>query len=146
MEQILLNIVNKSNNPLPAYETSGSSGMDLRAFVSEPVTIKPGHWALIHTGLYMEIPYGFEGQIRSRSGLALKKGIIVKQGIGTIDSDYRDEVCVILQNDGFEDFTVNNGDRIAQIVFARYAYAGLKVVEKLNTAIDRGGGLGHTGV
>ena len=131
---------------LPAYETAGSAGMDIRAYLDEPVTLEPGKRALIPTGLFMEIPEGYEVQIRARSGLAVKHGIGLTNGIGTIDSDYRGEIKVALINWGEEAFTVNNGDRIAQMVAAKYEKADLEQVEELSDT-DRGaGGFGHTGV
>lgn len=131
---------------LPGYETTGSSGMDIRAYLNDPVTIGPGERRLIPTGLFMEIEEGYEVQVRARSGLALKHGICLANGIGTIDSDYRGEVGVILINLGSEPFTVNNGDRIAQMVAVRYERAEIIAAEDLSET-DRGqGGFGHTGV
>ena len=131
---------------LPRYETEGSAGMDIRAYIDEPVEILPGRRALIPTGLFMEIPAGFEVQIRARSGLAVKHGIGLTNGIGTIDSDYRGEIRVSLINWGDEAFIVRNGDRIAQMVVARYESAYLEQVEQLSET-DRGdGGFGHTGI
>lgn len=131
---------------LPAYETEGAAGMDIRAYLEEPVRIEPGMRALIPTGLYMEIPRGYEVQIRARSGLAVKHGIGLTNGIGTIDSDYRGEVKVSLINWGQEPFVVNDGDRIAQMVVARYEKADISIVGELSET-DRGeGGFGHTGV
>lgn len=131
---------------MPAYETEGSAGMDIRAYLDEPVTIGPGERELIHTGLFMEIEPGFEVQIRARSGLALKQGICLANGIGTIDSDYRGEVCVILANFGREAFVVKDGDRIAQMVVMKYETAEIEASDEL-AETDRGsGGFGHTGV
>ena len=131
---------------LPSYETEGSAGMDIRAYIDEPITIASGKRALIPTGLFMEIPAGFEVQIRARSGLAVKYGIGLTNGIGTIDSDYRGEIKVALINWGEEEFTVNNGDRIAQMVVCRYEKADLELADELSET-DRGaGGFGHTGV
>lgn len=131
---------------MPKYETEGSAGMDIRAFLEEPVTIEPGGRALIPTGLFMEIPEGYEVQIRARSGLAVKHGIGLTNGIGTIDSDYRGEVKVALINWGEEPFVVNDGDRIAQMVVAAYVKAQTEEAEEL-TETERGaGGFGHTGV
>ncbi|WFA09753.1 dUTP diphosphatase [Tissierella sp. Yu-01] len=139
-------IVNKSHQPLPEYKTNGSSGMDLKAALTVPVVIKPFERALIPTGLFISIPEGFEGQVRGRSGLALNNGITLANGIGTIDSDYRGEIKVILINLGNEDFTVNNGDRIAQLVIIKYERIEFELVETLDDT-DRGkGGFGHTGV
>ena len=131
---------------LPQYETEGSAGMDIRAYIDEPAVIEPGCRALVPTGLFMEIPPGYEVQIRARSGLAVKHGIGLTNGVGTIDSDYRGEIKVSLINWGDEPFTVNNGDRIAQMVVARYESAYLEQVEQLSET-DRGdGGFGHTGI
>lgn len=131
---------------LPQYETEGSSGMDIRACLDEPVQIAPGARALIGTGLFMEIPPGYEVQIRARSGLAVKHGIGLVNGIGTIDSDYRGEIKIPLINWGEEPFSVNHGDRIAQMVVARYERVELEAVSRL-TETDRGtGGFGHTGI
>ena len=131
---------------LPSYETSGAAGMDIRAFLKEPVTIEPGQRALIPTGLFMEIPAGFEAQIRARSGLAVRNGIGLVNGIGTIDSDYRGEIKVPLINWGDESFTVNDGDRIAQMVIASYETAQWELSEELSDTERGGGGFGHTGV
>ena len=130
---------------MPAYETEGSAGMDIRAYLDEPVTIGAGERELIHTGLFMEIEPGFEVQIRARSGLALKQGICLANGIGTIDSDYRGEVCVILANFGREAFVVKDGDRIAQMVVMKYETAEIEASDEL-AETDRGsGGFGSTG-
>lgn len=131
---------------MPKYETEGSAGMDIRAFLEEPVTIEPGGRALIPTGLFMEIPEGYEVQIRARSGLAVKHGIGLTNGIGTIDSDYRGEVKVALINWGEEPFVVNDGDRIAQMVVAAYVKAQTEEAEELSETERGAGGFGHTGV
>jgi dUTP pyrophosphatase len=143
---MIINIVNTSNNPLPAYETKSSAGMDLRAWLPEgPVTLEPMQRALVPTGLYMEIPEGYEGQVRPRSGLALKSGITVLNSPGTIDADYRGQICVILINLSDKPFVINSGDRIAQMIIARCEQAELLQVETL-TETERGaGGFGHTG-
>lgn len=130
---------------LPKYETEGSAGMDIKAYLEEPVTLKPGKRALIPTGLFMEIPEGFEVQIRARSGLAVKHGIGLTNGIGTIDSDYRGEIKVSLINWGEEDFTINNGERIAQMVVSRYEKAELEKVDVISETTRGSGGFGHTG-
>ena len=117
---------------LPRYETDGSAGMDIQAYLKEPVELNPGMRALIPTGLFMEIPSGYEVQIRARSGLAVKYGIGLTNGIGTIDSDYRGEIKISLINWGQESFTVNDGDRIAQMVAAKYEKVSLKKTEKLS--------------
>lgn len=131
---------------LPRYETEGSAGMDIKAYLEEPVMLKPGKRALIPTGLFMEIPEGFEVQIRARSGLAVKHGIGLTNGIGTIDSDYRGEIKVSLINWGEEDFTINNGERIAQMVVSRYEKAELEEVEVISETTRGSGGFGHTGL
>ncbi len=131
---------------LPSYETAGSAGMDIRAHIEEPIVIEPGKRALVPTGLFMEIPAGFEVQIRARSGLAVKFGIGLTNGIGTIDSDYRGEIKVALINWGEEAFTVNNGDRIAQMVVCRYEIAELELAEELSDTERGAGGFGHTGI
>ena len=131
---------------LPFYETEGSAGMDLKAYIDEPVILKPGQRMLVPTGLYIELPAGYEAQIRARSGLAIKKGIGLVNGIGTIDSDYRGEIKVILINWGDEDFVIENGDRIAQMVIAKYERVEWEQSDNLSDT-DRGsGGFGHTGV
>ena len=131
---------------LPQYETEGSAGMDIRAHIETPITISPGKRALISTGLFMEIPSGYEVQIRARSGLAVKHGIGLTNGIGTIDSDYRGEIKVALINWGEEDFVVNDGDRIAQMVVCRYENVDIVEVEELTETARGEGGFGHTGI
>ena len=139
-------VVNKSNNALPAYETKNSAGMDLRAYLPDgSVTLQPMQRALIPTGLYIEIPEGYEGQVRPRSGLAFKHGITVLNTPGTIDADYRGELKQILINLSDEPFVINNGDRIAQIVFARCEQAEMVEVEELSETERGAGGFGHTG-
>ncbi len=141
-----LRIVNQSNNPLPAYETKNSAGMDLRAYLAEgPVTLEPMQRALVPTGLYMEIPEGYEGQVRPRSGLAIKSGITVLNSPGTIDADYRGQVCVILINLSDKAFVINSGDRIAQLVIARCEQVETEQVEVLSETERGAGGFGHTG-
>ena len=138
-------IVNKSGNPLPAYATELSAGMDLRAALTEPVELKPLERKLIPTGLYIELPAGFEAQIRPRSGLALKKGITVLNTPGTIDADYRGEIGVILVNLSQEAFVVEPGERICQMVIARYEQVQLEPVTVLSETVRGEGGFGHTG-
>ena len=139
-------VVNKSNNALPAYETKNSAGMDLRAYLPDgSVTLQPMQRALIPTGLYIEIPEGYEGQVRPRSGLAFKHGITVLNTPGTIDADYRGELKQILINLSDTPFVINNGDRIAQIVFARCEQAEMVEVEELSETERGAGGFGHTG-
>lgn len=139
-------IINKSKNEIPKYETKGSSGMDLRANLDEAIIIKPLDRVLVPTGIFLEIPEGYEGQVRARSGLALKKGLSLPNGIGTIDSDYRGELKVILINLGKEDIVIENGDRIAQIVFIKYERAQVELVDELSSTDRSQGGFGHTGV
>lgn len=139
-------IINKSNLPLPSYKTSGSSGLDLQAFISSPIELEPFSRALIPTGLFISIPEGYEGQIRGRSGLALNHGITLANGIGTIDSDYRGEVKVILSNLSNEPFVINNGDRIAQLVIIKYEKIQLEEVLELEVTNRGEGGFGHTGI
>lgn len=136
------------NNPfkLPEYETKGSAGVDLQANVESPVVLKPMERYLVPTGLFIEIPEGYEAQVRARSGLAIKHGISLVNGIGTIDSDYRGEIKVILINLGDKDFTINSGDRIAQMVFIKHEQADFELVEELNDTERGAGGFGHTGV
>ncbi len=141
-----LKIVNTSDNPLPVYETSGSAGMDLRAQLQEPVMLKPLQRALIPTGLYIELPDGYEAQVRPRSGLALKKGVTVLNSPGTIDSDYRGEIKVIMINLSNETTVINTGERIAQMIIAKYEKVILKEVDELNETERGEGGFGHTGV
>ncbi len=140
-----IKVVNKSPFPLPNYKTKGSAGMDLYANIDEPIVIKPLERVLMPTGLYISIPNGYEAQIRARSGLALKHGISLANGIGTIDSDYRGEIGVILINLSKEEYTINRGDRIAQLVVIKYERAKFIEVNALDST-DRGkGGFGHTG-
>ena len=141
-----LNIVNKSDNAMPCYETVNSAGMDLRAYLPDgELVIKPMQRALVPTGLFMEIPVGYEGQVRPRSGLAIKSGITVLNSPGTIDADYRGEVKVILINLSDADFVIKSGDRIAQLVIAKCEQMEVVEVETL-TETERGaGGFGHTG-
>ena len=138
-------IVNKSGNPLPAYATELSAGMDLRAALTESVELKPLERKLIPTGLYIELPAGFEAQIRPRSGLALKKGVTVLNTPGTIDADYRGEIGVILVNLSQEPFVVEPGERICQMVIARYEPVQLEPVTVLSETVRGEGGFGHTG-
>ena len=141
-----LNIVNKSNNAMPAYETVNSAGMDLRAYLPDgELVIKPMQRALVPTGLFMEIPVGYEGQVRPRSGLAIKSGITVLNSPGTIDADYRGEVKVILINLSDTDFVIKSGDRIAQLVIAKHEQMEVVEVETLSETERGAGGFGHTG-
>jgi dUTP pyrophosphatase len=140
-----IKIVNKSNNELPAYSTELSAGMDLRAYLPEPVVLKPLERKLIPTGLFVEIPAGFEAQIRPRSGLALKKGITVLNSPGTIDADYRGEVGIILINLSNEDFIIESGERICQMIIAAHETVQWNLVEELEETVRGEGGFGHTG-
>lgn len=140
-----ISIINKSDNPLPAYATSGSSGMDIRAFLSEPIVINPLERCLVPTGLFLEIIEGYEAQIRPRSGLAIKQGITCLNTPGTIDADYRGEIKIILINLSNEQVIINTGDRIAQMVFAKIEQASLVQVQKINETLRGDGGFGHTG-
>lgn len=146
METVKVKIINKSNNPTPAYSTEDSAGMDVRAFVNEPITLNPLERVLVPTGLYVELPHGYQCEIRPRSGLALKKGITVLNTPGTIDADYRGEVGVILINLSNEPFVINNGERICQMVIMNYTKAEWVEVEELNDTERGAGGFGHTGV
>ncbi|MBP6048476.1 MAG: dUTP diphosphatase [Chitinophagales bacterium] len=141
-----IKIVNTSDNPLPTYETVGSAGVDLRAQLQEPVMLKPLQRALIPTGLYIELPDGYEAQVRPRSGLALKKGVTVLNSPGTIDSDYRGEIKVIMINLSNETTIINTGERIAQLIVAKYEKVQFKEVDELNETERGEGGFGHTGV
>lgn len=146
MQTVRINIVNKSSNSLPAYETAGSAGMDLRADINEPVSLQPFERNLIPTGLFIELPDGYEAQIRPRSGLALKQGITCLNSPGTVDSDYRGELKVILVNLSDTVQVINHGDRIAQMIIARTERAELIPVQELNISQRGEGGFGHTGI
>ena len=141
-----IKVINKSRNPLPQYETCKSSGMDLRADIDEPIILKPMERKIIPTGLFIALPEGYEAQIRARSGLAIRHGITCLNGIGTVDEDFRGNVGVILINLSNEDFTINPGDRIAQMVICKYQQAEWKPVEILDDTERGGGGFGHSGV
>ena len=142
---IQLKIVNKSKHPLPEYATKYSAGLDLRANLSEPVLLKPLERKLIPTGIFIELPEGFEAQIRPRSGLALKKGITVLNTPGTIDADYRGEIGVILINLSADAFEVADGERICQMVIAQHAQVNWQAVDNLEDSERGAGGFGHTG-
>jgi dUTP pyrophosphatase len=141
-----INIVNLSKHPLPSYETSASAGMDLRANLEEQIILKPMERKLIPTGLSIELPLGFEAQIRPRSGLAFKFGISIVNSPGTIDADYRGEIKVLLINLSQDDFLINDGDRIAQMVIAKHEKAIWSLTEQLSETERGAGGYGHTGV
>ena len=138
-------VINKSKHPLPQYATSLSAGMDLRANLESPIVLKPLQRCLVPTGIYMALPEGYEAQVRPRSGLAIKKGVSVLNSPGTIDADYRGEVCVVLVNLSTEDFVIEDGERIAQMVIARYEQAEWHEVDVLDETERGAGGFGHTG-
>lgn len=139
-------IVNRSPNPIPEYGTALSAGMDLRAWLEEPLTLQPLQRSLVHTGIYIALPEGYECQIRPRSGLALKKGLTVLNTPGTIDADYRGEIGVILVNLGGEPVSICNGDRIAQAVFTKHERVEFESVPELDETERGKGGFGHTGI
>ncbi len=141
-----IKIINKSAHNLPHYETNASAGMDLRANLTEAITLQPLERTIIKTGLFMELPVGYEAQVRPRSGLAAKKGVTVLNAPGTIDADYRGEVGVILVNLSQEAFVIENGERIAQMVIAKHERATWEVVEQLSDTVRGEGGFGSTGV
>jgi dUTP pyrophosphatase len=145
VQSVIIKIINNSSNTLPAYETLGSSGMDLRANLEEPVKLQPMQRALISTGLFIELPLGYEAQVRPRSGLAIKHGITCLNSPGTVDSDYRGELKIILINLSDEVFTIQHGERIAQMIIQPVVKAELEVVKVLNESKRGEGGFGHTG-
>lgn len=144
--QVEIKILNQSNNRLPAYATSGAAGMDIRANLIEPIVLKPLERRMVPTGLFIELPEGYEGQVRPRSGLANKQGITCLNSPGTVDSDYRGEIKIILINLSDMQQTINHGDRIAQLVIAKVEKANLELVQQLNLTARGEGGFGHTGV
>ena len=141
-----IKVINKGHQPLPRYATLQSAGMDLRANLVEPIVLRPLERCLVPTGLYIALPEGYEAQVRPRSGLALKRGITVLNAPGTVDADYRGEVGVLLINLSQEDFVVNDGERVAQMVIARHEQADFEVVTELDETERGAGGYGHTGV
>jgi dUTP pyrophosphatase len=145
MQTVHVKIINRSSNPLPAYETAGSAGMDLRADLESPLSLLPFERSLIPTGLFIELPHGYEAQIRPRSGIALKQGITCLNSPGTVDSDYRGELKIILINLSNIVQIINHGDRIAQMIIAKTERAELMVVSGLNVSQRGEGGFGHTG-
>ncbi|HEY5407772.1 MAG TPA: dUTP diphosphatase [Ginsengibacter sp.] len=145
MHEVVIKIINTSENDLPEYSTAGSAGMDIRAYLQNPVILQPLERAMIPTGVFMEIPSGYEAQMRPRSGLAFKQGITCLNSPGTIDSDYRGELKVILINLSSQAQTINNGERIAQVVISKVERALLQPVEQLETSVRGEGGFGHTG-
>lgn len=146
MQKITVNIINKSGNPLPSYATAGSSGMDIKANIEKEIILQPLERFLTPTGLFIELPEGYEAQIRPRSGMALKQGITCLNSPGTVDSDYRGELKVILINLSNQVQAINNGDRIAQMVIAKIEKAELFLVQQLNNTARGDGGFGHTGI
>jgi dUTP pyrophosphatase len=146
MTTVPVQIINKSPHQLPSYQTAGSSGMDLRAWLPEPVTLKPMERRLIPTGLYMALPVGYEAQIRPRSGMAIKKGLSLVNTPGTIDSDYRGEIMVPVINLSTEEQVIEDGERIAQMIVARYDIVEWESVEELDETVRGAGGFGHSGV
>jgi dUTP pyrophosphatase len=145
MDELVIKIINRSDHPAPSYTTKDAAGMDIRANVNEPIILKPLERSLIKTGLFIELPSGYEAQIRPRSGMALKKGLTVLNTPGTIDADYRGEIGVILINLSNEDQNINNGDRIAQMVIAKVEQPNLEEVTILNDSERGAGGFGSTG-
>lgn len=146
MQAVPVNIINKSSNQLPAYATAGSSGMDIRANLVEPVTLQPLERNLIPTGLFVELPNGYEAQIRPRSGMAIMQGITCLNSPGTVDADYRGELKVILINLSNSVQVIQHGDRIAQMIIAKIEKAELFLVDELNESLRGEGGFGHTGI
>ncbi len=140
-----INIINRSHHPLPSYETAHAAGMDLRAFITDAISIKPLERTIVPTGLFIELPAGIEAQVRPRSGLAAKKGVTVLNSPGTIDADYRGEIKVILVNLSNEEFIINDGERIAQLVVARHEKAEWVATESLQESERGAGGFGSTG-
>lgn len=146
MERLKVKIINKSHHQLPAYETPESAGMDVRANLNSPITLQPLERALIPTGLYMQLPTGHECQIRPRSGLALRHGISIVNSPGTVDADYRGEIGVIVINLSNEPFTINDGERICQMVITQYSHVAWEEVEEIDRTKRGSGAFGHTGV
>ena len=146
MPALTVNIINNSSNPLPHYATEGSAGMDLRANLDSAITLQPLERQLVPTGLFIELPNGYEAQIRPRSGLAMKQGITCLNSPGTVDSDYRGELKVILINLSDSEQTIHHGDRIAQMIIAKTERAELVLVQQLNESARGEGGFGHTGI
>ena len=146
MDRVKIKVINRSHHPLPDYGTFEAAGMDVRAFLPDgPITLKPFERALIPTGLYMQLPQGYECQIRPRSGLALKHGLTIANSPGTVDADYRGEVGIILIHLGQEDFTVNDGERICQMVIKQYSHVTWEPVKELDHTKREDGAFGHTG-
>lgn len=146
MQKLNIKIINRSGNALPNYQTNGSSGVDLMAYLSESIFLRPLERSLIPTGLFIEIPEGFEAQVRSRSGLAIKQGLICLNSPGTIDADYRGEIKIILINLSSENIEIKNGDRVAQMIFQKIEKVILTEVTSLENSERGSGGFGHTGI
>lgn len=140
-----IQIINKSKHPLPEYATPLSAGVDIRANIDQPITLEPLQRCMVPTGLYIAVPPGYEAQVRPRSGLAIKKGITVLNSPGTIDADYRGEVCIILVNLSSETFVIEDGERVAQMIIARHEQAEWQLVDTLDETERGAGGFGHTG-
>jgi dUTP diphosphatase len=145
MSKVKVKIINRSRNPLPEYATAGSAGMDIRAHIEAPLTLRPMQRFLVPTGLFIQLPEGYEAQVRPRSGLAIKQGLTCLNSPGTVDSDYRGELKVILINLSQEDQVIHSGDRIAQIVVSPVERVKLKLVHEIDSTIRNEGGFGHTG-
>lgn len=146
MDRITVKIINKSGHELPTYETPSSAGMDVRACLKEPITLQPLERALVPTGLRIQLPHGYECQMRPRSGLALKHGISLVNTPGTVDADYRGEIGAIVINLSNEPFTINDGERICQMVITKYSHVEWETVERIDETIRGKGAFGHTGV
>ena len=142
---MIVKVINKSNNPLPKYATEGSAGLDVHAFLKEPIVLKPLERRIISTGLYLEIPKGYEIQVRARSGMSIKHGITLINAVGTIDSDYRGELGIPLINLSNEDYEIKSGDKVAQIILAKYEHLEFSLEERLEETDRNDGGFGHTG-
>lgn len=146
MDRLKVKIINHSGNPLPAYETPSSAGMDVRACIKDPLTVAPMQRVLVPTGLRVQLPQGYEMQIRPRSGMALKHGITLANSPGTVDADYRGEIGVIVINLSDQPFTINDGDRICQMVITRYSHVEWETVSRIDETVRGDGAFGHTGV
>lgn len=146
MDTLKVKIINKSHHPLPAYATPGSSGMDVRAFLNHPIVLQPLERVLVPTGLYLQLPRGYECQIRPRSGMSLKHGITIANTPGTVDSDYRGEVGIIVINLSKEPFVINDGERICQMVITKYDRVEWEQVERIDETVRGDGAFGHSGV
>lgn len=146
MDRLKVKIINKSGNPLPAYETPSSAGMDVRACIESPITVEPMQRVLVPTGLRVQLPQGYEMQIRPRSGMALKHGITLANSPGTVDADYRGEIGVIVINLSDKPFVINDGDRICQMVITTYSHVEWEQVDRIDETVRGDGGFGHTGV